>query len=240
MADESKRITPTSRIPTPAEIDAFLAKAPAPTIKPGQRGQLIFALDATMSRQPTWDMACHLQAEMFREVAAIGGLDVQLVYYRGFGECRASKWVSRPEDLTRLMERIECRAGHTQIGKILAHATREAPVQALVFVGDAMEEKVDDLCHAAGELGRLGVPAFMFQEGDSMENDNPDVEQAFREIARLTCGGYCRFDSGAARQLAELLRAVAVYAAGGASALADLSARGQSGAVKLLEQLKGR
>ena len=115
-----------------------------PAATAGQRGRLIFALDATMSRQPTWDTACRLQAEMFREAAAIGGLDVQLVYFRGLGECRASRWVSDSDRLGELMERIDCRGGHTQIGKVLsARPQRESSsskVQALVFVGDAMEE----------------------------------------------------------------------------------------------------
>jgi hypothetical protein len=170
---------------------------------------------------------------MFREAAMIGGLSVQLVYYRGLSECRASRWISQAEHLAGLMERIECRMGHTQLGKVLAHAKRETEllrVSALVFVGDAMEEEPDGLAHDAGELGRLGVPAFMFQEGRDRE-----VEQVFREIARLTRGAYCRFDSGAARQLAELLRAVAVFAAGG---LAALASRKDPGAVKLLGQLK--
>jgi hypothetical protein len=173
---------------------------------------------------------------MFREAAAIGGLDVQLVYFRGLAECRASPWVSQPDRLAELMTRIDCRGGHTQIRKIIAHARREtekAKVQALVFVGDAMEEKLDDLCQAAGEVGLLGVPAFMFQEGyDSV------AAQAYREIARLTRGAYCRFDPGAAHQLGELLRAVAAYAAGGMKALADLSARKQAGALKLIEQMR--
>src|SRR4051794_9690259 len=182
-----------------AEIDAFLArvKTLAPTAAPGQRGRLIFALDATMSRQPLWDTACHLQADMFREAAAIGGLDVQLVYYRGFGECRASPWVSQAERLAGLMSRIDCRGGPSPMGKIIAHARRETQarkVQALVFVGDAMEEDLDELCHGAGELGLLGVPAFMFQEGN-----DPIAERAFREIARLTRGAYCRFDPAAAQ-----------------------------------------
>jgi hypothetical protein len=173
---------------------------------------------------------------MFLEAAAIGGLDVQLVYYRGLSECRASHWVSQAERLAELMSRIDCRGGHTQIGKVIAHAKRESQgtkVQAVVFVGDAMEEKLDDLCHAAGELGLLGVPTFMFQEGE-----DAIAEQAFREIARLTRGAYCRFDPGAAHQLAELLRAAAAYAAGGMRALADLSARRAAGAVKLLEQMR--
>jgi hypothetical protein len=244
MADHRKDPVPAGggRSPasasTRAEIDAFLGqvKGLGPSVEPGRRGRLIFALDATMSRQPTWDTACRLQAEMFREAAAIGGLDVQLIYYRGLSECRASRWISQAQRLGALMERIDCRGGHTQIGKILAHARRETQamkVQALVFVGDAMEEKLDDLCHSAGELGLLGVPAFMFQEG----NDQI-TERAFREIARLTRGAYCRFDPGAAHQLAELLRAVAAYAAGGMRALADLSAKRSIGAIKLIEQMR--
>src|SRR6476646_2890637 len=153
-----------------ADIDAFLnqVKSLGPATQSGQRGRLIFALDATMSRQPMWDTACRLQGDMFNETAAIGGLDVQLLYYRGLAECRASRWVSDARQLGGLMEKIDCRGGHTQIGKILAHAKHETAakkVQALVFVGDAMEEPVDDLCAAAGELGLLGVPCFVFQEG---------------------------------------------------------------------------
>lgn len=221
-----------------AEIDSFLAKAAAMTpakIAPGERGRLVFALDATMSRQPTWDTACRLQADMFQEAGTIGGLDVQLVYFRGLSECRASSWVAEPARLAGLMERIDCRGGHTQIGKVLAHVRRETqqrPVQALVYVGDAMEEAVDDLCASAGELGLLGVPAFMFQEGH-----DPIAENAYREIARLTRGAYGRFSTGAAKELAELLRAAAAYAAGGRKALAALSARQSAGAQALLRQM---
>jgi hypothetical protein len=221
-----------------ADIDAFLAAAKgfAPAVASGHRGRLIFALDATMSRQPTWDVACALQADMFREAAAIGGLDVQLVYYRGLNECRASRWVSQADKLASLMTRIECRGGHTQIGKVISHMRREAQkarVQALVFVGDAMEEELDELCGGAGALKLLGAPAFMFQEGY-----DPVAEQAFREVARLSGGAYCRFDPGAAHQLRELLRAAAAYAAGGLRALADLSARRNAGAMTLIEQMK--
>jgi hypothetical protein len=221
-----------------AEIDAFLAQVRSieRATPSGRRGRLIFALDATMSRQPTWDTACKLQADMFLEAQAIGGLDVQLLYFRGMNECRASRWVSEPKALAALMVQIDCRGGHTQIRKVLSHArgeTEKAKVQALVYVGDAMEEAIDDLCARAGELGLHGVPAFVFQEGN-----DPDVEKAFREIARLSRGAYCRFNAGAAHELRELLRAVAAYAAGGMKALGDLSARRNAGAMRLLEQLK--
>jgi hypothetical protein len=201
----------------------------------GARGRLVFALDATMSRQPTWDMACALQADMFREAQALGSLDIRLVYYRGLNECRASGWVSDSAQLAKLMSKIDCRGGNTQIGKVLSEARREAvasAVRAVVFVGDAMEEPIDELCVRAGELGLLKVPVFMFQEGH-----DEVAEPAFREIARLTGGAWCRFDPGAAAQLRELLRAAAAYAAGGREALQRLSKAG-GGAAALIGQMK--
>jgi hypothetical protein len=220
--------------PASGEIADFVQrmKMLAPS-RNAARGRLVFAMDATMSRQPTWDMALSLQAEMFQSVKAIGGLDVQLIYFRGAGECRASKWVSDPDALAALMRRVACAGGFTQIGKVLAHTRREGakrPVNALVYVGDCLEEDIDELCGRAGELGLLGVPVFLFQEGSDAR-----ATRGFREMARLTKGAHCRFDSGSAAQLCDLLSAVAVYAAGGREALKSLSGRG---AHLLLQQLR--
>jgi hypothetical protein len=221
-----------------ADVAAFIAKmksvAPVAT---GEHGRLMFAMDATMSRAPTWDMALSLQGEMFAAVKEVGGLDVQLLYFRGTSECRASKWVSDPAALARLMHSVACEGGLTQIGKVLSHAldeSRRRKVNALVYVGDSMEEDVDALCARAGELALMGVPLFLFQEGA-----DEIAARAYKEIARLTKGAYCRFDRGSARQLRDLLTAVAVYAAGGRKALLALGDRqnGQ-GARLLLEQLK--
>jgi hypothetical protein len=227
---------PGSREPAASarsEIDAFLAEAKRITPAAQARGRLIFALDATMSRQPTWDLACELQAEMFDAAATVGGLTVQLVYFRGIGESRASTWVANARALRDLMVKIDCRGGHTQIGKVLAHVRREAekrPVAALVYVGDAMEENPDHLCATAGEIGLLGVRAFMFHEGRDRA-----AERTFREIARLTGGAYLPFDASAAGQLRTLLAAVATYAAGGMKALEKSK---HAGAQLLLPQLK--
>lgn len=224
-----------------SEVDAFLAKVAATPANrsAGGRGRLIFAMDATMSREPAWDNACQIQGEMFRETAQLGGLDVQLVYYRGFGECRASKWVGDPKALLRLMTSVSCRAGHTQIERVLSHAIRETgkrKVDAVVFVGDALEEAVDNLGQRAGELGILGVPVFVFHEGG-----DHTVRRAFEEIARLSGGAYCPFDMGSAKQLRELLRAVAVYAAGGRKALLEFGNRSSSDEVRLLAgQVRGK
>jgi hypothetical protein len=221
---------------TRGEIDAFIQTMRA--LKPSGSGQgrLIFAMDATMSRQPSWDLALELQADMFKAVKAVGGLDVQLVYFRGYNECQASKWVGDPDALAGLMRQVSCAGGFTQISKVLSHARREsasAKVNALVYVGDAMEEDVDRLAGLAGELGMIGTPVFLFQEGRDAK-----VERAFREIARLSRGAYAPFDAGSARQLRELLTAVAVYAAGGRKALKNFSEETKSGgALRLLEQL---
>ena len=220
------------------DVESFLAKVRSlpPVAATGKRGRLVLAMDATMSRQPTWDRALSIQADMFAETGRIGGLDVQLVYFRGFNECRASRWTSDAQGLGRLMTGVECRGGNTQILRVLKHLKAEADktaVNAMVYVGDAFEETIDTVAQAAGEVGLLGVPVFMFQEGH-----DPNAERAFREIARLTRGAYFRFGSDSARTLRDLLAAVAVYAAGGHAALADHSARQGGAARLLLEQMK--
>lgn len=234
MSKDSKLPTRSSN----AEVDAFLRKvAVAPTVGPGdQRGRLIFALDATASREPTWDHACHIQAEMFSATAELGGLDIQLAYYRGFREFRASDWVGEAGKLLRQMTRVQCLAGHTQIARLLKHGigeTRRRKVNALVFVGDALEEDVDKLGELAGQLGLLGVPCFMFHEGG-----DPIARRAFQQIAQLSGGAFCPFDAGSARQLKELLAAVAVFAAGGRRALADYSKRTGGLVRQLTHQVK--
>ncbi|KLK91515.1 hypothetical protein AA309_19905 [Microvirga vignae] len=240
MTDKKDLTQPPTTAGSPASmIDTFLAEAKrlGPLAGKAPRARLVFALDATMSRQPTWDLACRVQGEMFAATSDAGGLSVQLVYFRGFGECRASRWVADPRALTDLMTKISCRGGQTQIGRVLRHVrteARQAPVKVLVYVGDAMEEPIDDLCAVAGELGLLGVKTFMFHEGH-----DPEAARAFQEIARLSGGAYARFDAGAPHTLSELLRAAAAYAASGVEGLAQLTA-GSAQARGLLTAITGR
>jgi hypothetical protein len=178
-------------------------------------------MDATASREPTWDQACHIQGEMFVETAALGGLEIELCYYRGFREFKASGWLTDTASLQHQMAAVRCLGGYTQIGRVLKHAITRAKQQrtdALVFVGDCVEENIDEICELAGVLGIHGVPVFMFHEGGDAR-----AGQAFRQIARLTKGAYCPFDAGSADQLRDLLSAVAVYAAGGHLALERFS-----------------
>ena len=234
----SKKTGNVSRTATNAEVDAFIRKmAVTPASPPsGERGRLIFALDATASREPTWDRACQIQGCMFQEAGSVGGLEIQMAYYRGFGEFRASEWLTDSAQLVRRMTGVFCLGGQTQIAKVLKHAIAEASarkVNAVVFVGDCMEEGVDELCRLAGELGILGVPTFVFQEGDE-----PIAARAFRQIARLTGGAHCGFDSSSADQLRDLLSAVAVFAAGGRKALENFGERAGGEALLIARQVK--
>lgn len=220
---------------TSAEVADFISRVKAMP-NAGRRGRLIFAMDATMSRQPTWDMALSIQAGMFDAVAAAGGLEVQLVFFRGAHECKASRWTQDAPGLARLMSGVECRGGYTQIARVLKHAAQETAkqkVDAVIYVGDAAEEALDTLAGEAGPLALRGVPLFLFQEGHDAK-----ASAAFKELARLTGGACCRFDAGAAHDLAELLKAVASFAQGGRAALEALADQTPgSGAHLLLEQM---
>ncbi len=225
------------KLPTPSsnqQISEFLRQVESmPVVKAAdQSGRLIFAMDATASREPTWDQACHIQADMFTSTAQLGGLAIQLCYYRGFNEFAASPWHHNGNELLKFMSAVRCAGGQTQIAQVLRHAltcARQEKINALVFVGDCMEEDIDKLSQLAGELGLLSVPVFIFHEGgDTL------AEATFKHLARLSGGAYCHFDAGSAEQLRELLKAVAIYAAGGRSALADFS-RGGS---RLIQQIQ--
>jgi hypothetical protein len=220
-------------------VAALLAKTRA------ARARLIFGIDATASRESTWDLATSLQAGMFEEAARIGGLDVQLLHYRGCDEIQASPWTSDANELASRMSRIRCAAGATQIARMIQQIRTEnacEKIAAVTFVGDAIEEPPRELYAAAADLG---VPIFMFQEGDAevvyltprgeIAPTHQKVSEVFRELARLTGGAYGKFDSGAAKQLGELLRAVAAFAVGGMTALAN---QHTESARKLLGQLK--
>lgn len=217
-------------------VDKFLTRSKTLAERADSGARLLFAIDATASRQPTWDRACQLQGQMFLATQSLGGLAVQLCYYRGLSELRASRWLVDEHALLRQMTRVRCEGGMTQIERLLNHALKEhrqRAVKAVVFIGDACEENPDRLAGKAGELGIAGLPLFMFQEGHDGQ-----VESTFRQMAKLSGGAWARFDHASPQELAELLGAVARYAAGGKSAMLENGAGGGRGVTLLLEQLK--
>jgi hypothetical protein len=200
----------------------------------GNPGRLAFMIDATASRQPAWDRACRIQGQMFKAVEQTGRLQIQLVYFRGFAEFHASAWLADSQSLLHEMTGVQCLAGHTQIERSLRHLIAETtrqPVAAAVYIGDACEENSASILQLAGQLGVRSTPLFVFHEGQ-----DPRAADIFESMAKLSHGAYCRFDSGSAGMLSELLSAVAVYAAGGKAALQALAAKG----TPQLQQLTGQ
>ncbi len=234
MSDSNSRM-PARR----EEIDKFLAKVKSTPPAPREgHGRLLFAIDATMSRQRLWDQASQLQAEMLLAAGQETELLIQFAYYRGLMEFYHSPWVVKPQQLTDEMTRVYCQAGQTQIARLLTHISKEArlhKVNAAVFVGDAMEESDITLYKLAGQLALQGTPLFVFQEGY-----DPEVEAVFGKMATLSGGAYCRFDAGSVAQLKELLGAVAEYARGGYPALEKYAQhKGAQRALQLIRQLPG-
>jgi hypothetical protein len=221
---------PPVPVPPRSAVSAFLQRAAAvPALRAAPSpARLIFAVDATASRQPTWDRACAVQAEMF--AGAAGRLAVSLAFYRGHGEFHATPFLADTRALAAEMTGIACRGGHTQILRLLRHAESEATgarLHALVLIGDALEEEPGPILAAATRLGARGVPAFVFQEGD-----DPTATPVLRGIARASGGAWAPFDHRSPGALAALLRGAAAYATGGREGLARLP-----GAGALLAQL---
>ncbi|WP_108124267.1 hypothetical protein [Saccharospirillum mangrovi] len=218
------------------DIDRFLQTAAKTPVATQQAGRLLFALDATASRQPSWDTACQLHSELFLATRDLGGLAIQLCYYRGFNEFHAGAWVTSADALLRAMNGVRCLGGHTQIAKVLKQAlaeTRQKAVKAVILVVDCCEEPADELSQLAGELGLLNTPVFVFQEGQDAH-----ASQVFGQIAQLSGGALSAFDHRSPAVLKALLGAVAVYASGGRTALEQFSRNAPSEVKRLTQQLK--
>ncbi len=231
-----KNDKPVSTRSDKQSIDQFIHQVRKMPQQGGGQGRLIFALDATASREATWDQACDLQSELFLATRDLGGLAIQLCYYRGFREFRSTAFVTQTSQLLKLMNGVSCLGGRTQISRVLAHAvkeTRAQPVKAVVFIGDCCEEPVDELCHTAGELGMLRTPVFMFHEGNEAH-----ASAVFQQVSKLSGGAYAPFDRNSPQVLKDLMAAVAVYASGGAKALQDYSSRRSPEVKRLTQQLR--
>jgi hypothetical protein len=242
--DDKKSVQSNAKskgVSSKSAISAFLQEvASLPVVDANAKpGRLLFALDATASRESAWDRAMSLQSEMFLAAHNAGRLEIQLSYFRGFAEFYITPWCRDSRSLIGLMTGIQCQAGTTQIERVLRHCLDEhkkCPLQCLVYIGDAMEENADVLCQLAGQCGLLNIPIFIFQEGK-----NHTVETVYRQMSKYSKGAYFQFDSASANQLQDLLKAVAVYASGGLAALKKLSqsTASQSAVRRLTQQLQG-
>ena len=225
----------TSKVPVErtSDVNRFLQQVEKHPLQPVSDNRLIFALDATASRELTWDLASSLHAELFK-AAKSANLAVQLVHFGGFNQFQASSWNSSPEQLLRHMQQVRCLGGMTQIRRVLSHILNEASadqsVKAAVYIGDMCEEPMAEIVNTAGQLGLRQVPVFVFQEGTERY-----ATEVFRSIAERSGGAHMPFESGSAAQLRELLKAAVVYATEGLDAVRRL---GTPMTKKLLTQIK--
>ena len=225
----------TSKVPVERsnDVNRFLQQVDKHPLQPVSDNRLIFALDATASRELTWDLASSLHSELFN-AAKSANLAVQLVHFGGFNQFQASSWNSSPEQLLRHMQQVRCLGGMTQIRRVLSHILNESSadqtVKAAVYIGDMCEEPMVEIVNTAGQLGLRQVPVFVFQEGNERY-----ATEVFRSIAERSGGAHMPFESGSAAQLRELLKAAVVYATEGLDAVRRL---GTPMTKKLLTQIK--
>ena len=196
---------------------------------------MIFALDATASREPTWDQARRLHGELFSAALHNQTLAIQLCYYRGLSEFNASHWLTQPAALLDQMSSVTCQPGATQIGRVIHHAlnthSASLPVRAVVLVGDACEEPAAALASLAGQCAIKQMPLFLFQEGYDAQ-----TRRTFERLAQLSHGAYAPFDASSAEQLRALLAAVGRFAQGGIQALRQSNTQGDQALLCQLEK----
>ena len=145
---------------------------------------------------------------------------MKMLYYRGDHECKAGAWRDDAEAVSRAMLSLSCKAGNTQIARVLKLALAEKEkLSGVVFIGDHCEDDAPELLHLAATLGKRSVPLFIFHEIVDYDGRALDARPVFERMAKLSGGVYSEFrpDSGAV--IRELLSTVAAFSVAGPWAL---------------------
>lgn len=177
-----------------------------------------FVIDATASREDTWEDAKTIQCDMFNQIAGMGQMRLRLVHFGG-DELTDRGYANSPDIVHAQMNETVCRGGSTQIieslDALLASPDADQP-RSIILVGDSFEEDSDALLERATTLADKKIKVYAFQEGDES-----DAAYAFRMLAEKTGGAYAVF--GADMPLKELCQGVALQAIGGNAALFRLN-----------------
>lgn len=235
----------------PAKRNAFLDKvrqskavvsaAPRETLAqalaPSGRPRLLFAMDATASREPAWQLAQTITGAMFAAVP--GALDVALAYHGGGRLKEVTPFAADARAFLDKVHTVQCEAGGTALTAILEAATTIARLKALIYVGDCFEEPPEVAVALAQQLKLKGVRVFVFHDTMSQQQgyDVAAAGAVFAQLAAVTGGVLLPFDAHAPEQVTALLEAIAVYAVGGLKLLAERQ-RALPAARLLLDQLR--
>jgi hypothetical protein len=201
-----------------AALERLGIAKPTPARPPGR---LIVALDLTGSREASLKQARIATAAMFDAIKQVGAIQVQLVYYRGLLECRASKWHAAATEVTKPMLGLSCKAGRTQIARVLKMALKEKDVSGVVFVGDHCEENPDELIGLARKLGK---PMFIFHECSDHDECSLEAKPVFQGMAEASGGVYVEFKPDSGEVLREVLSSVAAFSAAGREGVKQIMA----------------
>ena len=230
VLERIRNATPAKQTDSSAIADRAALHAAA--LKP-RRPRLVFAMDATASRQGAWDEAKKATDTLF--TALPGELDIALAVHSG---STVKVFTDFSNDVATFRDHaasVSCVAGMTRLVDIMGKTRSHSDVRVFLYIGDCFEESERDAYAAADAFRARGIRAIMMH--DSKGGGGPNDRQVFEEIARRTGGVCIDFHGGDRQGLKDIFEAVAVLAAGGIKALEQR--KGQlPGAAKLLPYLK--
>jgi hypothetical protein len=214
---------------------AFTHAEPPADIGAPSRPRLVFAVDATASREPAWAAARQVTDALVK--ALPGELDVALAVHGGSRVHTFTAFTSDARTLRDLAAGVDCHAGMTRLLPILAASLKRQAVRVVIYIGDVFEESLPQGRQLADQMGAQGIKLIVLH--DTADRSARRDAEVFWDLAKRTGGCVLPFDATASGRLRDILSAVAVYAVGGEKLLRE---RRQTlpGAVALLEHLNRR
>jgi hypothetical protein len=210
------------------------AEPPTDTGAPS-RPRLVFAVDATASREPAWTAARQVTDALVK--ALPGELDVALAVHGGSRVHTFTAFTNDARTLRDLAAGVECHAGLTRLLPILAASLKRQAVRVVIYIGDVFEESLPQGRQLADQMGALGIKLIVLH--DTADRGARRDAEVFWDLAKRTGGCVLPFDASASGRLRDILSAVAVYAVGGEKLLRERQ-HALPGAVALLEHLDRR
>jgi len=199
----------------------------APAAPTARRPRLVFAVDATASREATWRSAQKITARMFGVIP--DALDVALAVHGGDDVHTFTEFSADVDVFRKQAAAVRCETGTTRLCEIMARTLDAGGVRVMSYIGDAFEEDADEVLELADRFRLRGIQAVMLSD-----DADPEALAVFRQIAERTGGAVLDFRTGDTVLMGELLAGVATLAIGGRKLL---EAQHTAGARLLLTNL---
>ena len=197
---------------------------------------LLFAMDATASREPAWAAAQKITSKMFEQIPA--DLRVALAYHSGGELKEVTPYTDNAKQFADKVHQVRCQAGATALNAILSNAAQTRGLKALVYIGDCFEEDEQTAYDIAKQLKMTGTKCFFFHDTSCGSGWSVDgAREVFDNIVTITGGAVMDFNDQVIQESGDLLQAVAVFASVGKKALENKTLT-LPGADKLLGRLK--